>query len=355
MNGFRSGLHLFFEFGKDVFFLPFFAVDILVPLEIRDGDASGVGENVGDDGHSLLREYGVRFNGRGPVGEFEDDRGLDVGRILFRYRVLQGRRDDDVDGKRQYLFGRNVPPAHGFHGREIAHAADAVAARKLPAPLLAVFDRLQVIDAVWHVYAALGIRECDNSEAGFLQVPREETPDIAESLYRDRHAAWAPALHAQECIECVPPPESRGFRTAFRAACFERLSRDDCGSIATGTTRIFIAYPVHYLPVGVHIRCRYVERGADDGGQLAGEFAREPLELRLGEFLGVHRDSAFAAAERYVDDGIFHRHPKCKRFHLIHVHFGVVAEASFVRAADVVVLDAEAVKDARTAVVHSYG
>src|SRR3989338_4692304 len=355
MNGFRSGLHLFFEFGKDIFFLPFLAVDILVPLEIRDGNAAGVRQNVGYHRHALLREYGVRFNGRGAVGKIEDDRGFDVRRILFRNRVLQGRRDDDVDGKRQYFFRRNVPPAHGFHGREIAHAADAVAARKLPAPLFAVLDRLQVLDAARYVDAAFRIRERDDGEAGFLQVPREETPDIAEPLYRDRHAARTPALHAQKCIECVPPPESRGFRTALGAARLKGLSCDDCGSIATGTTRIFIAYPVHYLPVGVHIRCRYVERGADDGGQLAGEFAREPLELRLGEFLGVHRDSAFAAAERYVDDGIFHRHPKCKRFHLIHVHFGVVAEASFVRAADVVVLDAEAVKDARTAVVHSYG
>ena len=45
---------------------------VLHPLEIRDGHAAGIGQDVGDDEYAALVEQLVRLRGGGTVGAFDD-------------------------------------------------------------------------------------------------------------------------------------------------------------------------------------------------------------------------------------------------------------------------------------------
>ena len=70
--------HLCFEAAVDFVFLPEVAVAILDPLEVRGGDAAGVGEDVGDDEHAALVQVLVRLRRRRAVGPLGDDLRLDL-------------------------------------------------------------------------------------------------------------------------------------------------------------------------------------------------------------------------------------------------------------------------------------
>src|SRR5438132_1217690 len=87
------------------------------PLEVRDGDPAGIGDDVGDDGDAALGEDGVGIVRGRAVGSVEDERGADVGCVGGVDLVLQGRRDEDVD--------RGLEQLGAVHGACAGEAGDA--------------------------------------------------------------------------------------------------------------------------------------------------------------------------------------------------------------------------------------
>ena len=100
---------------------------ILHPFEVRDGDAAGVGQNVGDDEDAVLIQYGVRCRGSGPVRALTDYARLDVARVLGRDHVFQRGGKKHVDVERQQLgAGDRVSLIVAFERSVLLHVGDGV-------------------------------------------------------------------------------------------------------------------------------------------------------------------------------------------------------------------------------------
>ena len=63
---------------------PEVAVAVLHPLEVRHGDAAGVGQDVGHHEHAALVQDLVRLGRGRAVGAFDDQLGLDVADVRRR-------------------------------------------------------------------------------------------------------------------------------------------------------------------------------------------------------------------------------------------------------------------------------
>ena len=83
------GLHPF----VDLINRPVVATDVLDPLEVRNCNATGVAQEVGNDLDSTLAQNLVGFRRGWTIGGLGDDFGLNVGRIPVRDDVFDGCRD----------------------------------------------------------------------------------------------------------------------------------------------------------------------------------------------------------------------------------------------------------------------
>src|SRR5205823_4810183 len=72
----------------DRLLVPEVAAPVLHPLEVAHGHAARVRQDVGYDEDPLFLENLVGGSGRGTVGAFADDLGLDVGSVLAGDDVL---------------------------------------------------------------------------------------------------------------------------------------------------------------------------------------------------------------------------------------------------------------------------
>ena len=76
----KARLTMSFELRVDLVLLPEVLLQALHPLEVRDDDAAGVREDVGEDEHALVLEDRVGGRGDGAVRALDDDLRLDLGR-----------------------------------------------------------------------------------------------------------------------------------------------------------------------------------------------------------------------------------------------------------------------------------
>src|SRR2546423_236758 len=84
----EAGDHSILEALIDDILPPEISHSILYPFKIRDGDASGVSQNVGDHKDTFLMKYFVRRGGGGPIRSFSPDLALDSIRVLRRNLIL---------------------------------------------------------------------------------------------------------------------------------------------------------------------------------------------------------------------------------------------------------------------------
>src|SRR3989344_7960666 len=71
--------------------------------------------------------------------------------------------------------------------------------------------------------------------------------------------------------------------------------------------------------------------------------------------MGVDGYAALASAHRDIGDRAFERHPERKRAYFVDIRIGMVANAAFVRPAQIRILHAIPPEKPRRAVVHFYG
>ena len=76
--------HDLLELGVDDGLAPVVAVEVLDPLEVADGDATGVAQDVGDQEHPVLEQDLVGLGRRRAVGGLGDEPGLDVAGVARR-------------------------------------------------------------------------------------------------------------------------------------------------------------------------------------------------------------------------------------------------------------------------------
>ena len=84
------------ELLVDLVLGPVVAVEVLHPLEVADGHAAGVAQDVRDHEHAVVVQDLVGLGGRRAVGGLGDDLGLDPVRVGDGDLVLERGRDQDV-------------------------------------------------------------------------------------------------------------------------------------------------------------------------------------------------------------------------------------------------------------------
>ena len=146
---------------------------ILDPLEVAGGDASGVGEDVGDDEDALVAEDLVGDGGGGAVGAFAEDLAADTFGVFAGDDVLGGCGDEDVAlvGEEFVLVGRFG----------LAEAVDG-------ARFSAVFDERGDVDAIGVVESAVVLGNADDGVALFVKELGGVGADVAEALDDDAAA-----------------------------------------------------------------------------------------------------------------------------------------------------------------------
>src|SRR5690349_4616074 len=269
---------------------------VLDPLEIADGDAAGVGENIGQDSDAAARENFVRVRRGGTIRGFRNDTRLhDLG-------VIQ--RDD--------VFKRSGNQDVAFHGEQVVvgdarsagHADDGAGA-------LLVAYGLDGIDAARVGDAAAAIAERNDFCFLFGEEASGGRAGVAEALNGDGSAAQGNFLDLAGFFNDEEQAASGGLRASQRTADGDGFAGDDAGDGVALHHGIGVHDPGHGLRVGVNIGSGDVLVRADDGKNFAGEAAGHALEFALGHALGIANDAALGSAEGNIDDGGFPGHPGC--------------------------------------------
>lgn len=316
MHAGKSAGHDFFEFGVYFVKVPAVAVEVLRPFEVADGDAAGVGENVGNDDGAFLVEYVVRFGSGWPVRKFENDVGVYFVRVVFVNDVFKRGGGEDVDGQFEKFFVGECFCA--------GKAADF-------AGFFFVFAYGIDVKAVFVVNGAAGVGDGDDGVAFFCDDFGEPAAYVAESL--DGDGAGLVPVGVERFSQGEVAALGGCFVPAEAAAELNRLAGDGCGDVLVVDFLIFVEHPGHDLAVCVDVRRGNVFPGADVVAHGFCPASADGLEFFLGEFFWVARDAAFSSAVWDVDDGAFEAHPCCERFYFVKVNVGVEADAAFVRPA----------------------
>src|ERR1022692_1644076 len=158
------------EADVDLVFLPEQRLQVLNPFEVRHGHATGVGEDVGDDGDPAALENAVRVGRGRPVGAFDDEPRLDPSRVARGDLILHRSRHQDIDLELEQL-GVGDRGAAG----KIAYAT----------VLLPVREQGGNVEAGPRVDTASHVRNCADREPRFMHELRGPAADVAEALYGD--------------------------------------------------------------------------------------------------------------------------------------------------------------------------
>ena len=313
------------------------AVEVLHPLEVADGHAAGVAQDVRDHEDPALEHLLVGLGGRRAVGGLGDDSGLDVPGIPGSDLVLEGGRDQDV--------------AVDLEDSRVADVLRAGQALDSPVLLLPAVDAADV-ETVGVVDATSRIRDGDHRGALIGDQPRSDRAGVAETLDRDAGAGDVHPDLSDGLEDAIDRSARGGFVSALRPAQADRLAGDDARHGVADVHGIRVHHPGHDLGVRVDVRGRDVLFRADEDLDLGEEPTGQRLELLLAELLRVDDDAALAAAVRDADDRALPRHPHRQRLDLVEADVLVIPNAALGRTASEVVLDAVARVDLDRPVVH---
>ena len=153
----------------DVVLIPEKLLQILDPLEIRNSDATGVGQDIRDDEHPLVVEDLVGLGSGRAIGSLADDLGLDPAGVSLVDLVFQRGRHQHGDGQLQQLF----------IGDELADFLP-----QAPVQLL-LADDLVELDAAFVVAGAVRVADGDDLAAGLGEQFGGGVADITDALDRD--------------------------------------------------------------------------------------------------------------------------------------------------------------------------
>ena len=325
------------EARVDLLLGPEVLLQALHPLEVRDDDPAGVGEDVGEDEDASLLEDLVGLGSDRAVRALADDRGLDAVRVLGRDHLLERAGSEQVALQLEQLLGVDLLGAG-----EVAERA------VLPLP----GERRGDVDALLVVEGDGRVGDADHLRAVLVQEHREVAADVPEALDDAREAVEAAIELLQRLAHREERSAGRRLLAAERAADVERLAGHDAEHRMALVHRVRVEDPRHGLGVRVHVRRRDVGRGADLVHDLAREAAGHPLELALRHRLRIAGDAALGAPEGDTGQGALPGHPHRQRPYLVEGDVGVVADAALRRPARQAVLDAIALEDLHPSVVH---
>src|SRR5919106_255147 len=333
----EGGRELLGELRPDLVARPEDAPEILDPLEVRDGHAAGIREDVGKDRNAALGEDRVRSDRRRPVRTLGHHPRPKTRRVVGMHLILAGGEHEDVAVELEQLL--------------VGHALAVVTAgeRILLADVLLQGGNVEAdlrADPTRHV------RHRRHPGAEVVELARGDAPDVAEALddaallgeLPPEPRARAHDHHHHTGASCLVPEDGAADR--------DRLAGDNLGHRVPALHRVRVHHPRHRLLVRGHVRRGDVLLRPDDRKELGREAARQPLDLRDGQLARIAANASLRAAVREAQERALPGHPHRERRALAERDLEVVTDAALGRPQDARVLDAVAgVHDPRL-VVH---
>jgi len=198
------------------------------------------------------------------------------------------------------------------------------------------------IEAVLVVYPALGV--ADRHHLGSEELPAEEggmAPGVPVSLDGDRCPREVDPQLLSRLADGEHAAPGRGVVAAAGAAYAEGLSGDAAELVLPRDLRVLVHHPGHDLGGGVDVGGGDVLIGAYELPDSVDVPPAEPLQLILGELLGVADDAALPPAEGEVEEGALPGHPGGEGPDGVDSLIGVEPDPPLRRPLCVVVLDPE--------------
>src|SRR3989339_306793 len=334
-----GGGHFFVKALVDVFRLPVVHIKILDHLEVGDGYAARVTEEVGDDVDAVLVEDLIGLGGRGTVGELGDDLRPDPRGVFLGDHVFQCRGEENV-----HVQFEELRIADRLRAREAADRGGLRLVLRNGFPVEPAF----VHDATFRV--------ADGDNLGAEPRLREEgrvEAGVAETLDGDRCLRQVdPQLMGRLANREEPTAGCRVAAAGGAAKC-EGLPGDGAKLVPAGDLRKLVHHPGHHLRGGVDIRGRHILLRADDPSDLVDVGPAQPLLFTLGHLLGVADHAALPAAQRQVEQGTLPGHPGGQRADGVYGLIGMETDSTLAGSLGVVVLDAESLEYLYRSVVHA--
>ena len=336
----EGGGHLPIQPFVHGFLIPVIAVGVLDLLEVGDGDAPGVAQEVRDHVHAPLVQDHVGFRGGGAIGELGQDLGLDPVGVLLGDLILQGRRDEHGHIEFQELFVGDV-----FGTGEA-----------LDRPGLAlVFHQCAPVQALGAIDPSLGVGHGHHLEAQDLHGElMGELAGIPIALDGASCPGEVKAQYLGRLPDGIDPASGGGITSAGRSTERQRLSGDHTWGTPSHDLLVLVQHPGHDLGVGIDVGRGNIDVRADvvrDGPNVTPGKA---LQLPLGHLLGVANHPALPPAQGEVHDGGLPGHPGGQGTHGVERLLGVEADPTLGGTTGVVVLHPKSLEHPYRAVVHPH-
>ena len=280
----RTRRELLGELRADLVARPEEPSEVLHPLEVRDGDAAGVREDVRQDRDPALGEDLVRLERGRAVRALGDQPRAQPRRVVRRDLVLARREHEDVAVELEQLLVRD-PLARRRSLRASRARARTRGARRRRGPL-------RVVDA------ARDVGDRDHGRAAARRAPSAAMPPTLPkpcTTQRCSASVQPSRSHARAITITTPAPVASWRKTEPPIEI--GLPGHDLRHGVAALHRVRVHHPGHRLLVRRHVRRRDVLLRADDRQQLRREAPREPLEL----------------AERHARAGRSERRPSRRR------------------------------------------
>ena len=329
------------ELGEDFVFCPREALEILNPLEVTDGDAAGIAEDVGDEKDvAALLDDGVGLGGGGTVGGFSEDAAFEFGGIVLGDHALEGGGDKGVALLKEEFIGVDglcsEESFDAFVGGEVVVEGVVVDAFGIPDRSRDIADSGDFYAVANHGVDGVGadVSVALDDGGGFLDLD----PEFGEGEGDREGDAVAGGLGA-----------------ALGALEFDGLPSDDLGDETAFPGGVGVENPGHVLGGGANVGGHDIDLRPDKGGHFLGEAPGQAFLLPHAHGAGVTGDAAFSSAVGKSHEGTFPVHPHRESSDLANVDIGVETKAPLHGATGEVVLNAVAEEDLGAAIVHGDG
>ena len=348
----ESNRHLVIEATQNFLLRPIIVHIVLDGFEVGGGDAAGIAQEIGDVEDVLRFEVLVRFRGHAAVGAFGND--LDARRhLLDRFAIdmtFDGGGDEDIRFLCDPGFAVFDKVASLFSGLLVDGAVlvhNGEQEVRIHTVLVAVGVGLLVIAVVAGNACDLAAEHFDESDGSILRHVTEafDGSDGILPVHLQMFHGFANGIdHAI----------AGGLGATERAAITEGFACEYAGGELADELGIFVHHPAHHLRGGAHIGRGHIVAGTDVLPHHVHPTTAKAFLLMNGKRGGIHNDTTLAAAQGDVGDCALPRHPGSQSTDGVHGLIGCKANAAFVWAAGIVMLNAITLKDTSGAVIHAH-
>src|SRR4029077_1712472 len=239
---------------------------ILHPLEVADGDATSITENVPDDEDSLFFDDWVGVGSGWAVSALAQDFAFDAVSVFRGDLIFSGSGNKNLAGMEKDLLRAHLLAPAGKIGKRLALAVDP-------------FDEFGDVETSFVIKSAVNIRDADDFIARLVHQVGSLRADVTKTLDNDARAV---TLHAEflNCLVAADHKAAAGrFGAALGATEFKWLACDDSGGGLAEVHGVGVHHPGHRLRVGANVGRRNVALGTKPFAQLGCVAASDALNF----------------------------------------------------------------------------